>query len=53
MKLLLLGLLPLILLSLVRMHQPIIYFAIGVPVLLLWVVSAIVPMKPEGLSGDQ
>jgi hypothetical protein len=50
MKLLVLGLLPIVLLSLLMVRQSIIYVAIGIPVLLLWILSAIVALIPEGLS---
>lgn len=52
MKLLVLGLLPIILLSILMVRQSIIYVAIGIPVLILWVLSAIVALIPEGLSRD-
>ena len=51
-KLLVLGLLPIILLSLLMVRQSIIYVAIGIPVLVLWVLSAIVALIPDGLSSD-
>ena len=41
MKLLVLGLLPIILLSLLRLHQWIIYVVIGLPVLIIWISGAI------------
>ena len=50
MKLLVLGLLPIILLSLLRVQQSIIYVAIGVPVLILWILSFVVALMPDGLS---
>jgi len=49
-KLLVLGLLPIILLSVLMVRQSIIYCAIGIPVLLLWILSAIVALIPEGLQ---
>ncbi len=52
MKLLVLGLLPLILLSLLMVRQSIIYFAIGIPVLIIWALSAIVALIPDGLSSN-
>jgi hypothetical protein len=51
-KLLVLGLLPIILLSLFMVRLSIIYFAIGIPVLILWGLSAIVALIPDGVSGD-
>jgi hypothetical protein len=51
-KLLVLGFLPIILLSLLMVRQSIIYVAIGIPVLILWVLSAVVALIPDGLSSD-
>jgi hypothetical protein len=51
-KLLVLGLVPIMLLSLLMVRQSIIYVAIGIPVLILWVLSAIVALIPDGLSSD-
>ena len=51
-KLLVLGLLPIILLSLLMVRQSIICVAIGIPVLILWVLSAVVALIPDGLSSD-
>jgi hypothetical protein len=51
-KLLILGLLPIITLSLLMVRQSIIYVAIGIPILILWILSALVALIPAGLSSD-
>ena len=52
MKLLVMALLPLVLLSLLMVRQSIIYVAIGVPVLLLWVLSAVAALIPGKVRSD-
>ena len=52
MKLLLIALLPLILVSSLVVSQSIICCAIGVPVLVLWIVSSLVALIPDHLPAD-
>ena len=53
MKLLVLGLLPIILLSLLKLHQLIIIVAVGIPVLTLWIIGAVLVLAlMPGLSSD-
>ena len=49
---LLLGVLPVILLSVFMVRQSIIFFVIGVPVLILWIISVIVALIPGESSRD-
>jgi hypothetical protein len=51
-KLLILGLLPIITLSLLMVRQSTIYVAIGIPILILWILSALVALIPDRLSSD-
>ncbi len=51
-KILLLGLLPIMLLSALAVQTSIICYAVGVPVLALWMLSALVALKPGQLHGD-
>ena len=52
MKILLLGLLPIILLSVVMVRQSILYYGIGIPVLILWIISAFVALIPDDVCRE-
>jgi len=51
-KLLLIGLLPIILLSAVTVRQSILYYGIGIPVLMLWIISAFVTLIPDDVCRE-
>ena len=52
MKILLLGLLPIILLSVIMVRQSILYYGIGIPVLILWIISAFVALIPDDVCRE-
>ena len=52
MKLLLIGLLPIILLSVVMVRQSILYYGIGIPMLILWIISAFVALIPDDVCRE-
>jgi hypothetical protein len=51
-KILLLGLLPIILLSVIMVRQSILYYGIGIPVLILWIISAFVALIPDDVCRE-